>query len=72
MRVPKLPLGWTKATVVPRLPGPRGLVDRRGAGRDHGREGGGAVVDAVADVVEALAALLDRLGDRRVGAWWRR
>ena len=48
------------------------LVDGRGARRDHRREGRRAVVDAVADVVQPLAALLDRLGDRRVRAAWPR
>ncbi len=68
MRVPKLPFGCTKATVVPRLPGRGAWSIGGGAGGDHRGEGRGAVVDAVADVVEALAALLDRLGDRGVGA----
>ena len=68
IRVPKLPFGWTKATVVPRLPGRGASSIGGGAGRDHRREGRGAVVDPVADVVQALAALLDRLGDRRVVA----
>ena len=66
--VPKLPLGWMNATVVPRLPGPRCLIDQRGAGGPHRLEGLAAVGDAVADVVEPLAPLLDRLGDRRVVA----
>ena len=44
------------------------LVDRRGAGGLHRRERRGAVVDAVADVVQALAPLLEVLGDRRVVA----
>ena len=67
MSVPKLPFGWTKATVVPREPGPRRLVDRRAAGGDDGGQRLGAVVDAVADVVQALAPLLERLGHGRVG-----
>ena len=66
--MPKAPLGWTKATVVPRDPGrgassmtwpPWSLTDWRALG---------AVVHPVADVVEALALLLQVLGDRRVVA----
>ena len=64
MSVPKLPFGWMKATVVPRLPGRGRLVDRRGAGGDHRGQRLGAVVDPVADVVQALAPLLERLGHR--------
>ena len=52
MRVPKLPFGWMKATVVPRDPG-RGSL---------------SIGVAPAATIEAsAAALLDRLGDRRVG-----
>ena len=68
MRVPKLPLGCTKATVVPRLPGRGAWSMAVAPAATMAAEGGGAVVDTVADVVEALAPLLDRLGDRGVGS----
>lgn len=48
------------------------LVDRRGAGFDHHGQRRGAVVDAVADVVQTLAPLLEVLGDRRIGGGCRR
>lgn len=43
------------------------LVDGGGPGGDHGLEGGGTVVDPVADVVQALTPPLEMPGDRRVG-----
>src|SRR5690606_5636055 len=52
--------------------GTRRLVDRRGTRVDHRLEGGGTVVDPVADVMETFPPLLDRLGDRRVGPGRRR
>src|SRR6266508_5747734 len=41
-------------------------IDGRRAGRLHRLQRLGAVVDPVADVMESLSTLLDRLGDRRV------
>ena len=71
MSVPKALRGCTKATVVPREPGPRALVDQLGAGGPHVLEGRCAVAHPVADVVEALALALEeprhRRGCRRPG-----
>ena len=58
-----------KATVVPREPPAGLLVDHLVALRPFtDGEGGGAVGDPVADVVQALALLLEVLGHRRVVA----
>jgi len=51
----------------PPAAGPWCLVDGRGARVHHRRQRRRAVLDAVADVVEALAPLLDRLRHRAVG-----
>ena len=61
-------LGCTKATVVPREPGPRRLVDHPAAGVLDRLQRHGAVVDPVADVVQALALVGQVLGHRRVVA----
>ena len=55
MSVPQIAFGWTKATVVPRDPGLGCLVDHLVALRLDRLERDAAVVDPVADVVQALA-----------------
>ena len=55
MSVPKAVFGWTKATVVPREPGPRVLVDHLAALVLDRLQRHAAVAHAVADVVQALA-----------------
>ena len=62
MSVPKDPFGWTNATVVPPRAGPGRGVDGLAARGHHGVERHPAVGDPVADVVQALAPLLERLG----------
>ena len=64
--VPNAVFGCTNATVVPRLPGTGRLVDDPVTLRLHPLERHRAVGDPVADVVEALALLLQVLRDRRV------
>ena len=61
MSVPKAPFGCTKATVVPRLPGPGLLVDHLEALGLQPVERLGAGVDAVPHMVEALALALEVL-----------
>jgi hypothetical protein len=48
--------------------GPWCFVNRRGAGRDHRSKRLGTIGDAVADVMQAFAALFDGLGHRGVGS----
>ena len=66
--VPNAVFGCTNATVVPRDPGRGLLVDHAVAVGLHGFERRGAVVDAVADVVQALTLVGEVLGHRRVVA----
>ena len=66
--VPNDPFGCTNATVVPREPGRGALSMGVAPASIIDLERGGAVVDPVADVVEALAALLEVLGDGGVVA----
>src|SRR5690606_21526327 len=65
---PEAALGVHEGDRRPPAAGAWLVVDRRRPGGHHRGQRGGAVVDAVADVVQALAALVDRLRDRGVGA----
>ena len=64
---PCAPDGWMNATSAPSAPGPRLLVDQPHAARLELRQRRVDVVDAQRDVMQARAALLDELRDRRVG-----
>ena len=68
IRVPNAVFGCTNATVVPRRPGPGLLVDHPVTVGLDGFERRGAVVDAVADVVQALTLVGEVLRHRRVVA----
>jgi hypothetical protein len=63
MSVPKLPLGWMNATVVPRLPG-RGALSMAVAPAASMLSS--ATWQSVTDVVQAFATLLDGLRHRAV------
>ena len=63
--VPNEVFGWTKATVVPREPGPGRLVDDPAAGVLDRLQRHAAVVHPVADVVQALALVGQVLGHGR-------
>ena len=68
MRVPNAVFGCTNATVVPRLPGRGSSSITRCPSALTRAERGGAVVDPVADVVQALTSRCEGLRYRRVVA----
>ena len=68
MSVPNAVLGCTNATVVPRLPGPRRLVDDPVTVGLHPLERRRAVVHPVPNVVESLTLRREILRDRRIVA----